>query len=72
MDQTKQWYQSSAVWGGILAVLAPAIAGIFHVTISTADTAQLADLLGAAGGVIGGLIAVYGRVKATKKIGTAS
>lgn len=71
MDQTKAWYASTAIWGGVIAVVAPAVAAIFHVTVSTQDTAQLADALGGLGTAIGGIIAIFGRVKATKKIGTA-
>lgn len=71
MNESKPWYASSGIWGGILAAAAPAIGLVFHMTVSSADTAQLADALAAIGAGIGGLVAVYGRVKATKQI-TAS
>ena len=71
MNETKAWYQSSAVWGGIIAVLAPIVGTFFHMTVSSQDAASLADALAGIGTAIGGILAVWGRVKATKQIGPA-
>jgi hypothetical protein len=65
---TKPWYTSTTIWGSIIAITAPLIGAIFHVNIST-ESAAIADALAGIGGAIGGLIAVYGRVKATTSIG---
>jgi hypothetical protein len=67
---SKPWYASSGVWGGILAVVAPLIGVLLHKTVSSADITAVSDALAAIGGAVGGLIAVYGRVNATTTIGT--
>lgn len=69
MNDTKPWYASTGVWGGIIAVLTPLIGAFFHMTVSSADSAALADALAGIGTAIGGILAVYGRVTATTQIG---
>ena len=59
----KKWYQSKAVWGGLIAVAA-AIAGAFGYAVSADDQASIVEAVVAIGGGIGGVLAVYGRVKA--------
>ena len=66
MDE-KLWYQSKAVWGGLIAVGA-AVASGFGVVVDSGTQGQIADLIIAGVGVIGGLLAIYGRVKAGKTI----
>lgn len=68
MDQTKPWYTSSTIWGGILAAVSPLIGIIFHINISDANTAAISDALAALGSGIGGLLAVWGRMRATTTI----
>ena len=63
----KPWYASRAVWGGIIAVLS-AIAGAFGYMVTPEIQGELAAQITAIGGAVGGLLAVYGRVKATKSI----
>ena len=71
MTETKAWYESKTVWGGIIAIIA-AILGIFGHQIDqetqqflTEQSVQIASALAAA---FGGAIAIYGRVKARKVI----
>jgi len=66
---SKPWYTSTTVWGGIIAAASPLIGVIFHVNLAS-ESAAIADALAALGAGIGGLIAVYGRTKATTTIGT--
>jgi len=68
MDETKPWYASSGVWGGIIAVAAPVV-GALHFNISPADQASLSVAIAAIGGSIGGIVAIVGRVTASKQIG---
>lgn len=68
MYDSKAWYASKAVWGGIIAVLA-AIAGAFGYVISPELQTELANQIVAGAGVVGGMLAIYGRVKAEKAIG---
>jgi len=63
----KKWYQSKAVWGGLIAVAA-AIAGAFGYAVSPEEQASLVEALVAIGGGVGGVLAVYGRVKADSYI----
>lgn len=64
---TKSMLSSRAVWGGIIAVLA-GIANIFGYALAPADQAVLVDTVTGVVGSVGGLIAVYGRVTATRQI----
>ena len=63
----KSWYTSKAVWGGLIAIGA-AVAGGFGVVIDTDTQGQMADLIVVGVGAIGGLLAIYGRIKAEKPI----
>jgi len=63
----KAWYTSKAVWGGLIAIGA-AVAGGFGVVIDTDTQGQMADLIVVGVGAIGGLLAIYGRIKAEKPI----
>lgn len=68
MYGNKSIWASTTVWGGIVALLA-GIAAIFGVTISEADQSILAEALLGISSAIGGIIAIWGRVRATKQIG---
>lgn len=68
MYDTKSMWTSKAVWGGIIAFIA-ALAALFGYTFSEADQAQLTDIIVAIGGAVGGVLAIWGRITATKKIG---
>ena len=68
MDETKALIQSKTFWGAVVA-LGGAVLMLGHYTLSPADAAQAVDLLSGIAGAVGGLIAIYGRVVATKKIG---
>jgi hypothetical protein len=66
VDEAKPLIQSKTFWGGVVALGGAALT-LGHYTLTPADAAQAVVLSGAAGAV-GGLIAIYGRVVATKKI----
>lgn len=66
--ETKKWWESKTVWGGIVAVLAGG-AGLFGVSLAAEDKVYVIDALTAIASAVGGLLAVYGRVKADKKVG---
>ena len=63
----KPWWQSKTIWGGAVAVGA-GLAGLFGVDIdaSTQD-GIVQNILSVASGV-GGLIAIYGRLKAEQSV----
>ena len=64
----KEWYKSKTVWGGLIAVGAAA-AGAFGIVVDEGAQDQLAEVMVLGATAVGGLVAVLGRVKATKKIG---
>lgn len=74
MGDTKAWWQSTTMWGAILAMGSGAIAtyssiqidpltGDFHGNVYT-----VLNTLGGATGVVGGVVAAIGRMRATKQI----
>jgi protein-S-isoprenylcysteine O-methyltransferase Ste14 len=68
MEDTKSLLASKTVWGGIIVVIA-AIGGFFGYGITAEDQASLAHIIESVVLAIGGLLAIWGRVTATKKIG---
>jgi hypothetical protein len=68
MDGIKNLLASKTVWGG-LAALAAGIVGLFGYSVSPADSAQAIELGTGLASAVGGLVAIVGRVVASKKIG---
>jgi hypothetical protein len=68
MDDTKGIFASKTVWGGIIVVIA-AIAGLFGYTISAEDQTALVGYIESAATIAGGLLVIWGRITATKRIG---
>ncbi|SIR15570.1 hypothetical protein SAMN05880582_10752 [Rhizobium sp. RU20A] len=67
MIDMKNWYESKAVWGGIVAVGA-SLAGLFGVNLPEGTAHDVTEALTAIAGAVGGLIAVYGRLSADKRL----
>lgn len=67
MNDIKNWWQSKTIWGGIITVLA-VVLGAFGYTLTGDDQSLLVDIVSTIVGAIGGLLAIYGRVKASKKV----
>jgi hypothetical protein len=68
MDEFKTLVASKTFWGAIVALGGSALS-MGHYTVSTADAASAIDLLASLASGVGALIAIYGRVAASKKIG---
>jgi hypothetical protein len=68
MNDSKHWYQSKTVWGALIAILASLLQAS-GVDFDAAGQDQLADDLVALSGAIGGLVALYGRLSAEKRLG---
>ena len=68
MSGLKNLLASKTIWGALLAVAA-GVLSMAGYTISADDQATLTGLVSGAGATIGGLLALYGRIKASKKIG---
>jgi hypothetical protein len=68
MEDNKAWWQSKAVWGGLVA-LGSAVAGAFGIYVDGATQEEIVNYIAVGAGAVGGLAAIYGRLKAEKKIG---
>lgn len=66
-DDAKAWYRSRTVWGALVAILA-SLANAAGVEVTAGDEGELADLLVAAVGTVGGLVALYGRISARRRV----
>ena len=67
MEETKQWYTSKAVWGGVVAMVL-GVLGTVGVELA-AEQDSIVELLVQIGVVIGGALALFGRIYAKKRIG---
>jgi hypothetical protein len=68
MEETKQWYRSKTVWGALIAILA-ALLPSMGMELDDSAQGQLADNLVSLAGAIGGLVAIYGRLTAERRLG---
>ena len=68
MEEFKALTQSKTFWGAVIALGGSALT-LGHYTLTPADAAQAVDLISGIASAAGGLIAIYGRVVATRKIG---
>ncbi|WP_375455987.1 hypothetical protein [uncultured Methylobacterium sp.] len=68
LTDTKSIFASKGVWGGAIAVLA-ALAGLFGYAISPEQQAQIVETAALVASGIGGLVSLWGRIAATRRIG---
>jgi hypothetical protein len=68
MNEVKALTQSKTFWGAVMALISSGVAA-GHYTLTPADAASAVDIVVSIISGIGGLIAIYGRVVASKKIG---
>lgn len=66
--ESKPWYQSKTIWGGVIAVGA-AVGGAFGLHIDASTQAGITDACVVLGCGVGGLLAIIGRVTAQHKVG---
>ncbi|MFN3662351.1 hypothetical protein [Yoonia sp.] len=67
-DAPKHALKSKAVWGGVVAV-GGGVAGLFGYSMAPEDAVQLPILLASIASSVGGVLAIFGRIKANRKIG---
>jgi hypothetical protein len=75
MNETKPWWASRGVWGGIILVLSLIIGAFGYSGLTPEEQTVLGDsitnLAAVLGTVIGTILAIWGRIKASKQV-TAS
>lgn len=64
---TKPWWQSRTLWGAGVTV-ASAVAGAAGYGIPADVQGQVVDLLSIGGSLVGGVLALWGRVKADRAV----
>ena len=67
MENQKQWWKSQTILASIVTVIA-LIAGGFNYNIDTQTQQGIVELASVVVGVIGSVVAIVGRVKASKTI----
>ena len=65
--ETKAWWQSKTIWGGLVAI-GSALAGVAGIAISPELQDEIVALVMVIAGGVGGLLSIYGRIKADKEI----
>lgn len=68
MNETKPIYASKGVIGSVIAVVALG-AKLLGFEITPDDQAALNDMILSGAAIVGALVALYGRITATRKIG---
>jgi hypothetical protein len=68
MNEVKSLLESRTFWGAVVALAGSALS-VGHYTLSAADAAQAVELISGIVSAAGGLIAICGRVAATRRIG---
>ena len=72
MEETKKWHQSLGEWGaiivGLCGVVLPILGKANYAAFLAEESAGITEWLAAAGTLIGGAMAFWGRFKATKRI----
>jgi len=67
VDNTKHWWESKTIIGALVAIFS-SILGFIGFSVEPEMQTEFADLVVTLISVIGGLIAIWGRVKAGKSI----
>lgn len=65
----KSWYTSKTIWGAIIAGAASLLNAYTSVSISSAEVESLSQLAVDLVGIVGSGLAIYGRIKADKRVG---
>ena len=68
MTDSKPWYLSRTIWASLITIVTAA-AGIVGVPVAGIDNSALIDTLLQAITAISGLVAIFGRLGASSRIG---
>ena len=67
MVDEKAWYESTTIWGALVAVAASVVGGLGF-TIDASAQSELSEAIVQIVGALGAIIALYGRLTATRVI----
>jgi len=67
MQEEKQWYLSKTILASIVTVIA-LVAGMFNIVIDTEVQGSIVELVSVAIGLVGSVVAIWARIKASKTI----
>lgn len=67
MNETKPWYESKGMWGGIISLIA-GLLGIFGIPMLPEIMESFTEVFTALAAAVGGVLAVYGRWRATHRL----
>jgi len=67
MSDSKNWYQSKTIWGALIAIVASVLQASGDSIDAGAQT-QIVDGLVSLSGAMGGLVAIYGRLSAERRV----
>lgn len=67
MDETKAWYQSKTIWGALAAIVA-SILQAAGAPLEPGMERDLVEALTTFAGAAGGLVAIYGRLSAERRV----
>lgn len=68
MLQTKPWYLSRTVWASLVGIIL-SVGGLLGLSVEQTDGVGLTDALLQVATAVAGLIALFGRLVATSRIG---
>ena len=68
MTDIKPWWQSKTLWGALVTLCSAAL-GLTGLDLGEADREALTGLLTSLGAAIGGIVAIFGRLRARSRIG---
>jgi hypothetical protein len=68
VTQSKQWYLSVGVWGAVSTIICTVFGAVSGITIDDDQIRSLAVWMSDSVAIISTIVALYGRVRATKKI----
>jgi len=69
MEDTKPWYASTGVWGSVVAIGAGLVGTVWGINVTEADQTAIVTGVTTIVGGIGGMIALWGRLRAKTKVG---
>lgn len=68
MIDTKPWYYSRTIWASLVAIVL-SVAGVLGVSTATIDGGELTDALLQLSTALAALVAIFGRLGASSRIG---